>query len=129
MSLPFNSAWDANVSKLSESFFVINNIRKESNVSFSANRPSLYIDGGFATRPSRHPVGDQTQLRVNARHAWSVTVTGFSNFGDRIVPDSTEVEFSKNEKGSVAFLNPDGTQDTLSCVSKGTLEKRFLDLI
>ena len=75
------------------------------------------------------PIGDQTQLRVNALHAWSVTVTGYSNLGDRVGPDITEVAFSTNEKGSAAFLNPDGTQDTLSCVSKGTLEKQLLNLI
>lgn len=53
VSVEFEQYWDTYVEALSQSFFVINNISKESriiNVSFSANRPSDYIDCGESTR-------------------------------------------------------------------------------
>lgn len=48
----FDEAWKEMVSGLSKSFFVINNIEKESgivNVSFSADDPSQFIDCGNVT--------------------------------------------------------------------------------
>jgi hypothetical protein len=52
-SLPFDEVWQRLVSNLSKSFFVINNIEKESNLlnlSFSANDPETYVDCGRTTR-------------------------------------------------------------------------------
>lgn len=64
VNAPFDVVWDKYVAELSKSFFVINNISKESkiiNVSFSANKPSEFIDCGSATRQSYHPAtGEQT---------------------------------------------------------------------
>ena len=56
--IPFNKFWDMYVAELSKSFFVINNIEKESriiNVSFGKNASSEYIDCGTAKRTSTHP--------------------------------------------------------------------------
>ena len=49
----FDRFWDAYVAELSKTFFVINNIEKESriiNVSFASNTPSEYVDCGRANR-------------------------------------------------------------------------------
>ncbi|MEQ8392136.1 MAG: hypothetical protein RIB30_14185 [Thalassospira sp.] len=60
----FDKTWDSYVKELSQSFFVINNISKESriiNVSFSTNRPSDYVECGSTTIVSKHPSrGTQT---------------------------------------------------------------------
>lgn len=60
----FNNVWDGLVREISKSFFVINNIEKDSrliNVSFSADKPSEYIDCGTTTVTSSHPSrGEQT---------------------------------------------------------------------
>jgi len=58
ISRDFNSVWDGYVASLSESFFVINNISKESrliNVSFSASPPQEYINCGRTKLTSSHP--------------------------------------------------------------------------
>ena len=55
--MPFNEFWDVYVAELSKTFFVINNIAKESriiNVSFSTNTPSEYIDCGYSNRTFNH---------------------------------------------------------------------------
>lgn len=57
-SVEFGQFWDLYVEELSKSFFVINNIEKESriiNVSFSVNQPSEYVDCGRSERISNHP--------------------------------------------------------------------------
>lgn len=63
LNMPFAQTWDMYVAKLSESFFVINNISKESriiNVSFSSDQPSEFVDCGYAIRTSNHPAtGEQ----------------------------------------------------------------------
>lgn len=62
----FNSTWEDAVDGLSQSFFVINNISKDSgiiNVSFSTDQPSQYIDCGSTTWTSSHPArGEQTWI-------------------------------------------------------------------
>src|SRR3972149_6139198 len=53
VSRPQSEVWDILVKELSKSFYVINNIDKESRiikVSFSSNNPSEYIDCGKAYR-------------------------------------------------------------------------------
>ena len=55
--IDFSEFWDAYVAELSKTFFVINNIEKESriiNVSFNANTPGEYIDCGYSNRTSSH---------------------------------------------------------------------------
>ncbi|MBU2691650.1 MAG: hypothetical protein KJ970_12055 [Candidatus Eisenbacteria bacterium] len=53
VNAPFESVWDTLVRELSRSFFVINNIDKESrliNVSFSVESPEDYVDCGESHR-------------------------------------------------------------------------------
>ena len=55
--IAFDRFWDAYVAELSKTFFVINNIEKESriiNVSFSSNTPSEYVDCGYTDRTFNH---------------------------------------------------------------------------
>lgn len=50
---PFSAVWDRSVAKLSSSFFVINNIDKQSrliNLSFSTDMAEKYVDCGQTTR-------------------------------------------------------------------------------
>jgi len=50
---PFDKVWDNLVSELATSFFVINNIDKESriiNISFHSNTPNQFVDCGKTTR-------------------------------------------------------------------------------
>lgn len=64
----FDKFWDEYVEKLAESFFVINNISKESriiNVSFSTNTPSDYIDCGKDHRTSFHPTTGEEVFDYN----------------------------------------------------------------
>lgn len=53
VSKPYSQVWDALVKELSKSFFVINNIDKESriiNLSFSSSSPANYVDCGKSHR-------------------------------------------------------------------------------
>ena len=62
VSKPQSQVWDILVKELSKSFYVINNIDKESriiNVSFSSNSPSEYIDCGKSHRT--YTQGDKTE--------------------------------------------------------------------
>lgn len=62
LEMPFEKAWDAYVAELSKTFFVINNISKESriiNVSFSSDKPSDFVDCGYTVRTSTHPATGQ----------------------------------------------------------------------
>jgi hypothetical protein len=50
---PYSQLWDEMVKEISKSFFVINNIDKQSriiNLSFSTNNPEMYIDCGKSYR-------------------------------------------------------------------------------
>lgn len=50
---PFDTTWDRLIKNLSKEFFIINNVEKVSriiNVSFSADRPSDFVDCGVTTR-------------------------------------------------------------------------------
>ncbi len=60
--LPFDAAWDRLVKNLSSDFFVINNIDKHSrllNISFSASRPSEFVDCGTSTRIFNKGFGEE----------------------------------------------------------------------
>ncbi|WP_430735501.1 hypothetical protein [Halodesulfovibrio aestuarii] len=53
INMPFEKAWNKIVAQLSESYFVINNIDKQSriiNISFSNNNPERFIDCGTSHR-------------------------------------------------------------------------------
>lgn len=57
---PFETVWDRMVKNLSQEFFVINNIEKESrlmNVSFSTSSPENYIDCGRSFRTFENLAG------------------------------------------------------------------------
>lgn len=59
---PFDDVWDRLVKELSSDFFVINNIDKASrliNISFSASRPSEYVNCGRTTRAFSNLRGKQ----------------------------------------------------------------------
>jgi hypothetical protein len=54
---PYSQVWDKLVRELSKSFYVINNIDKESriiNISFSSQTPSDFVDCGEAHRTYKH---------------------------------------------------------------------------
>ena len=60
---PYTQIWDIMVKEIAKSFFVINNIDKESriiNVSFSTNSPSAYVDCGKSHRT--YTQGDKTEV-------------------------------------------------------------------
>lgn len=59
---PFDTVWDTLVKELSSDFFVINNIDKNSrliNISFSAQKPSDYVDCGMSSRTFKNARGEQ----------------------------------------------------------------------
>ena len=59
---PFDVVWDKLVKQLSSDFFVINNIDKNSrliNLSFTAQRPSDYVDCGITSRTFKNARGDK----------------------------------------------------------------------
>ncbi len=107
---PFSKVWDSYVSKLSEDFFVINNISKESriiNVSISANTPSDYIDCGQTARTLEHPRGNKNfNYMVADSSSFEHAVEG-TNLVDQVVRD-TEVQGRVN-----IFMAPQGDQTLL----------------
>lgn len=63
VSKPQSQVWDTLVKELSKSFYVINNIDKESriiNVSFSSNSPEEYVDCGKSHRT--YTQGDKSEV-------------------------------------------------------------------
>lgn len=85
----FETVWDQYVKELSKSFFVINNISKESriiNVSFSANDPTKYANCGTTTVSSKHPArGTQTftYLAAGSSSHW-IGIDGTNHIVDRV---------------------------------------------
>lgn len=86
---PYAAVWDSLVKDLAKSFYVINNIDKESriiNVSFSSPDPEDYVDCGRAARTFRE--GDQVErydYAVAGRSSFKVAAPrqehpAFSNF-------------------------------------------------
>ena len=107
---PFLEVWDSYVSKLTEDFFVINNISKESriiNVSISANTPSDYIDCGRTARTLKHPSGNKNFNYIVADSSSFEQAVEGSNFVDHVVRD-TDVQGRVN-----IFMAPQGTQTLL----------------
>lgn len=165
----FETNWDLYVAELSKSFFVINNISKESriiNVSFSTQSSGEYVDCGRTSRTSTHPatgeeffeydVADDsrynagrdgtnelftidrstslegrvnvyiapeinnTLIRVNSKYIWKGQSSGRSNIGTVVTPGTTIVDFSTAASG---------TNQEVTCSTKGILEDRLLKLI
>jgi hypothetical protein len=85
---PYSQVWDKLVRELSKSFYVINNIDKESriiNLSFSTQKPTDYVDCGQTQRTFKQ--GDKTE-----------------NF-DYNVADSSEYKFATPKQEAPAFSN------------------------
>lgn len=107
---PFSEAWDSYVSKLSEDFFVINNISKESriiNVSISANTPSDYVDCGQTARTLEHPRGNKSFNYVVADSSTFEHAVEGTNLVDQVVRD-TDIQGRVN-----VFMAPQGKQTLL----------------
>lgn len=71
---PFEETWDALVRDLAKSFYVINNIDKQSriiNVSFATDTPEKYVDCGTSTR---------TYTRGDDNHTYTYNVAASSTF-------------------------------------------------
>ncbi|RCK52169.1 hypothetical protein TH25_06390 [Thalassospira profundimaris] len=84
----FNTAWDDYVAELSKSFFVINNISKDShiiNVSFSTNKPSDFVDCGTSVVNTKHPVLGEKNFRYKVADSISywLGVNGTNNIVQR----------------------------------------------
>ncbi len=82
----FNSIWDKLVKQLTESFFIVNNISKESrliNVSFSTNSPEDYVDCGTTTR---------TYKRGDEQKDYTYAVAADSSY--KIAYDSVDSRFA-----------------------------------
>src|SRR4030095_2984850 len=82
VSKPFEAVWDSFVRELAKSFYVINNLDKQSrviNLSFSTNTPEEYVDCGIITR---------TYSRGNHRRTYKYQVASTSAY---IVAGSTGV--------------------------------------
>src|SRR3972149_9234565 len=63
VSKPYTQVWDIMVKEIAKSFYVINNIDKESriiNLSFSTNSPSEYVDCGKTHRT--YTQGDKKEV-------------------------------------------------------------------
>lgn len=111
VSKPFSQVWDRLVAELSKSFFVINNIEKDSriiNVSFSSSKPTRYVDCGTTTVTSSHPArGEQTWTYAVADDSavW-VGIDGTNHIMDRA--RDTNLEGRVN-----IFLAPEGSGSTL----------------
>src|SRR6266446_73629 len=72
VSKPFDSVWDSFVRNLAKSFYVINNIDKQSriiNVSFATDTPETYADCGISTR---------TYSRGDENHTYKYNVASAS---------------------------------------------------
>lgn len=172
--LPFDIVWDKYVEALSSSFFVINNISRDSriiNVSFSSSRPGEFVDCGYTQRESYHPASgkqrfsyatadsstynagqkgsniiwtvsrdarlegraniymmprnnDATAIQVSSKYVWSVMTRGYSNLGAIAPSESSMIDFSSSSQGTLP-----GPGGGITCVSKGALEKKMLNLI
>ena len=84
LSKPFEAVWDSFVRELAKSFYVINNIDKQSriiNVSFSTDTPEAYVDCGITTRI--YSRGDERQTYkyqlASASTYKMATSTGINN--------------------------------------------------
>jgi len=114
--IPFAQFWDKYVESLSESFFVINNISKESriiNLDFSANSPSDYIDCGDSTVISEHPaLGNQTfRYQTADSSSYWIGIAGTNHIAD------ITREASLNGKINV-FMAPKGDETLLRVNAK-----------
>ena len=96
VSKPFETVWDSFVRELAKSFYVINNIDKQSriiNVSFSTDTPETYVDCGITTHT--YSRGDERQTyKYNLASASTYKMAGVNNqLPQTAVPDFSVVLF------------------------------------
>ena len=116
---PFEVVWDELVKKISKSFYVINNIEKESriiNLSFSTDNPVEYVDCGESTRE----YGKEPNIRTYTYNvAESSSYTAGARAGGM---GQFPVEYNMNREIALEgrvniFVAPegDGTNITVNC--------------
>ena len=109
--IAFGEFWDAYVAELSKTFFVINNIEKESriiNVSFSVNTPSEYIDCGYSNHTSTHPSIGKKSFN------YKVADSSYYQTGDRQTGMLVDVYRSTSLDGRInIFMAPESDQTLL----------------
>jgi hypothetical protein len=109
---PFEHVWDRLVGQLAKSFFVINNIEKESrliNLSFSTSDPGAFIDCGTSTRTFSFR-GDHQTYKYNV--ASSATFKIAAKWGPaRNLPLVSEViRTTKLDGRANVYVAPRGSQ-------------------
>ena len=90
IAMPFGQFWDVYVEQLSKSFFVINNIEKESrivNVSFATNQPGDYVDCGRMLRTSSHP--------ASGERTWRYDTADNSTYAAGVKGTNVEIQFAR----------------------------------
>ena len=98
---PFDQAWDAFVRKLSQSFFVVNTISKESrliSITVTGPRADEYFDCGRLTST------------VNGQQ-WAYAPGGSAQYHYESFPTETTIQHSVSSRGSRMniFIAPDGS--------------------
>ncbi|VVE82660.1 hypothetical protein PSP31120_03709 [Pandoraea sputorum] len=113
----FDATWDRLVKNLASDFFVINNIDKNSrllNISFSADKPSEYIDCGVSHRTFKNVRGESTYAYQTADSS-TYTATNSSNVAYN-VRRQTRVDGRVN-----VYVAPEGDKTSVSVNAKYVL--------
>lgn len=114
----FDTVWDGVVAKLSQSFFVINNIDKQSriiNVSFSTQNPERYVDCGRSKRSfSFQEKTAVFDYQVAASSTYKVMTTWNSGSLPAVV---TVARSTKLEGRANVYIAPSDTAGTVVSVN------------
>jgi hypothetical protein len=127
---PVDVVWDRMVKQLSKSFFVVNNISKDSrliNVSFSSNEPDKYIDCGTVVRTYKKGATDETYRygRAESSTFRYSKQAGSNSYYDYLVSQKTSLEGRINiyvapaASGTTVTVN---TRYILTSEQEGTYE-------
>lgn len=108
---PFDAVWNKLVRSLSEDFFVINNVEKDSkiiNVSFSTNTPDRFISCGYFDRTFTNARGKQAYYYSAAN---SAKYTATDNKNDLVtvirttnLEGRTNIVVTPSDKGSTSVI-------------------------
>lgn len=113
-SQPYDQVWDQLVRQLSSDFFVINNIDKNSrliNLSFTAQKPSEFVDCGRSSRSFTNLVG---QHKYDYNTADSASYVSTNNMGHGFtVKRATRLEGRVN-----IYVAPEGAQTLVTVNAK-----------
>jgi hypothetical protein len=118
---PFAVVWDRLVSRLSKSFFVVNNIDKEShfiNVSFSVDSPDAYVDCGRSHR---------TYSRGTDKQEYDYPVAASSSYryagSSGIYPSTAYIDRKTRLEGRLnIYVAPDSAVTRVSVTGKFILQ-------